>query len=206
MTESIDQELPVRKQYVNGKEFFDELVIYHEKYKITKAAGLDRPPITDKMASAIMRIANKLSNSWNFVNYTYKDEMVADGIMKCVEKIHLFDPLKSTNSFAYATQLIFNEFLARIKKEQHQTSVKARMIRDKMSDEFVQHGVDSSADDAGNTFVEFLKDVDCFTDYHEERAKKAVHPSLAHKNKTPYKKKDIVAAEVLPFHDLTSFE
>jgi DNA-directed RNA polymerase specialized sigma24 family protein len=193
-------------QYVNGKDFFDELVIYHEKYKYSKANDLDIPPITDKIASAIVRIANKLSNSWNFVNYTYKDEMVQDGILKCLEKIHNFDPEKSTNGFAYATQLIFNEFLNRIKKEQHQSSVKAKMIREKMSMEFVEHGVDSDTESSGNAFVEFLKDVDCFTDYHEvrlEKVKKEIHPSLVHRNKS-YAPKKVVEAKDIPL-DLSEF-
>lgn len=198
-----------RTQYVNGKEFFDELVIYHEKYNIAMINGEERPPITDKIASAIIRISNKLANTWNFVNYTYRDDMIADGILKCISKIHLFDPLKSTNGFAYATQLIYNEFLNRIKIEQHQSSVKAKLIREKMSSEFVEHGVDSATEDSGNSFVEFLLEVDCFHDYHLEKIekdKKQPQVYVKHKNKTPYKKKEsVVPDEVLAEINLEDF-
>lgn len=196
-----------KTQYVNGRELFEELVIYHEAYKITKAAGLERPPITNKMASSIIRIANKLSNSYNFVNYTYKEELIADGILKCLEKIHLFDPLKSENVFAYATQLIYNEFLNRIKKEQKESSVKARLIREKMSSEFVQHGVDADTEDGGNSFVDFLKENDAYIDYIEvkkENAKNNVNPAMKHRNKSAYPTKKV--AEIDVAFDLTSFE
>lgn len=196
-----------KTHYVNGKELYAELCVYHEAYKISLINGDERPPVTEKMASAIIRIANKLSKSWNFVNYSYRDELVQDGILKCLEKIHLFDPLKSENVFAYATQTIYNEFLNRIKKEQKESSVKARMIREKMSSEFVEHGVDSDNDDGSNGFVEFLKENDCLIDYFELKKdkEKEVHPSLKHRNKTPYKTKAVVEKE-LPAFDLSSFE
>jgi len=206
MTQTINLESKKREHYINGKEMYDLLVIYNKEYLTAIEQGLDKPPVSPKLAQCFVQIATRLANSWNFSGYTYKDEMIADGIIKCLDKVHRFDPAISEQSFSFFTQICWNAAIGRIKIEQHQTSVKARMIREKMSDEFVQHGVDAATEDSGNSFVDFLKDVDAFTDYHEERAKKAVHASLAHKNKTKYKRKEVIEKEVLPFHDLTAFE
>lgn len=193
--------------YINGRELFEEMCVYHEAYKITQAAGLERPPITDKIANAIMQIANRMSASHNFANYSFRGDMVSDAILKCFQKIHLFDPLKSENTFAYISQISHNAFINRIKIEQNQTSVKAKLIREKMSDEFVQHGVDSDNDENSNGFIDFLREHDCYNDYHAERVeriKKEIHPSLRHKNKTPYvtKPKEVVDNSVF---DLSEF-
>lgn len=202
---------PAKHQYVNGKELFEEMLVYKESCNVAKALGLPRPPITDKIASSIIRISNKLSNSYNFIGYSYKDEMIADGIIKCVEKIHLFNPEKSENVFAYATQIIFNSFINRIKLEQKQASIRARLINDKITSEFVEQSLENDVD-ATNAFVGFLKDNNIFVDYYEERKENehtgTLHPSLKHRNLTPYVKKNkeisIKPSAETNLYDLTS--
>jgi DNA-directed RNA polymerase specialized sigma24 family protein len=58
------------------------------------------------------------------MNYTYRDEMVADAIENCVSAAHSFDPDKSNNPFAYFTQIAWNAFIRRIQKEKKQSYVK----------------------------------------------------------------------------------
>lgn len=137
--------------------------------------------------------------------------MVADGIMKCLTKIHLFDSERSQNPFAYISQICWNAFILRIKIEQNQSSVKAKMIREKLSSEYVQHGVDSDTEDSGNAFVEFLKANDAYVDYNQARIDKhssGIHPSLKHRNKTAYatKEGDPDALEGVEQFDLSQFE
>jgi hypothetical protein len=50
--------------------------------------------------------------------------MVSDGIEKCLLYFRNFDPVKSTNPFAYFTQIIYFAFLRRIMKEKKQLYVK----------------------------------------------------------------------------------
>jgi DNA-directed RNA polymerase specialized sigma24 family protein len=145
------------------------------------------------IGSAIFRIATNIMNNYNFVGYTYKDEMIGDGIVKCIIKAHNFDVEKSENPFAFFSQVIWNAAVERIKKENHQTSVKAKLVREKMSHEFVEHGSNMDDADTSNAFVEFLKENDALTDYYEEKKKK-VHPSLVHRNKTAY---PVAKAQVL---------
>jgi hypothetical protein len=71
-----------------------------------------------------MKIAEGLSHKPNFINYTYRDEMMSDGIENCLMYFGNFDPTKSKNPFAYFTQIIYFAFLRRISKEKKQTYVK----------------------------------------------------------------------------------
>lgn len=176
--------------YINGRELYEELCSYLADCKVAEAAGQERPRVTEKIGAAIIQIANRMITSFRFNGYSYKEEMVGDGIIKCMRKIHLFDPSRGENVFAYASQVIWNEFLLRIKNEQYESSVKAKMVRQKMSSEFVEHGVDSDADDGSNSFVEFLKENDAYVDYEELKKNKVTKsPTLVHRNKTPYKSK-----------------
>jgi transposase-like protein len=50
--------------------------------------------------------------------------MVADGIENCLMYFENFDVTKSTNPFAYFTQIIYYAFLRRIQKEKKQLYVK----------------------------------------------------------------------------------
>ena len=59
---------------------------------------------------------------------SYRDEMVADSMESCLRYIHNFNPAKSTNAFAYITQIIHNAFIRRIQKEQKQLYVKMRIV------------------------------------------------------------------------------
>ena len=54
--------------------------------------------------------------------------MISDGIENCVQYIHNFDPEKSSNPFAYFTQIIHYAFLRRIQKEKKQLEIKNKII------------------------------------------------------------------------------
>ena len=64
----------------------------------------------------------------NFANYTFKDDMISDGIENCVSYIHNFNPEKSSNPFAYFTQIIYYAFLRRIQKEKKQLYIKHKSL------------------------------------------------------------------------------
>ena len=54
--------------------------------------------------------------------------MICDGIENCVQYIGNFDPSKSSNPFAYFTQIIYYAFLRRISKEKRQLEIKNKII------------------------------------------------------------------------------
>ena len=81
------------------------------------------------MGECFLKIANHLSYRPNFINYTYKDDMISDGIENCLQYVANFNPDKSDNPFAYFTQIIYYAFIRRIQKEKKQTEIKQRLIQ-----------------------------------------------------------------------------
>ena len=58
----------------------------------------------------------------------FREDMISDGIENCVQYINNFDPNKSTNPFAYFTQIIHYAFLRRIQKEKKQMDIKNKIL------------------------------------------------------------------------------
>jgi len=130
------------EHYVNNKEFLAAIVEY--KRKVREAAEKEhpgithdelkswkspnKPQITNYLGECFLKIATHLSYKPNFVNYMFKDDMICDGIENCVQYINNFDPEKSSNPFAYFTQIIHYAFLRRIQKEKKQLDIKTKII------------------------------------------------------------------------------
>ena len=110
--------------YINNKEFLKALIEYQEDIINCEKAGKPKPYVTEYIAMCFLQIAQRLSYRPNFINYTYKDDMISDGLENCLAYMHNFNPEKSTNPFAYFTQIIYYAFLRRIQKEKKQQYVK----------------------------------------------------------------------------------
>jgi hypothetical protein len=52
------------------------------------------------------------------MNYSYREEMVSDGIENCILYFNDYNPNITKNPFAYFTQVIYFAFLRRINKEE----------------------------------------------------------------------------------------
>ena len=93
--------MPMKKKksehYVDNKKFLAEMVLFKEKCDKAKAKGKPNPPITNYMGECFLKIANHLSYRPNFINYTYKDDMISDGIENCLQYVANFNPDKSDN-------------------------------------------------------------------------------------------------------------
>lgn len=110
--------------YIDNKKFLNELIEYKIKVKEAESTGKDKPPIPNYIGECFLKIAKNLSHKPNFINYTYRDEMISDGIENCLMYFENFDPEKSDNPFAYFTQIIYYAFLRRIFKEKKQLYIK----------------------------------------------------------------------------------
>jgi DNA-directed RNA polymerase specialized sigma subunit len=117
-----------KKNYVNNAEFYEAMVKYKKEVREAEDSGDDPPRIPNYIGECLYQIANRLSYKPNFVNYTYRDDMVADGLENAIMAINNFDPEKSANPFAYFTQIIYFAFLRRIQKEKKQLYVKHKVI------------------------------------------------------------------------------
>ncbi len=114
--------------YVDNKVFLQAMKDWKEKCEEAEQMGEEKPRVSNYIGECFLKIANGLSHKPNFMNYTFKDDMVSDGIENCLQYIHNFNPDKSNNPFAYFTQIIYYAFIRRIQREKKQTHVKHRLI------------------------------------------------------------------------------
>mgnify|MGYP006279491645 CR=1 FL=1 len=113
-----------KNHYVNNKDLYQAMIDFKTKTDLCRTNGDPLPQVPNYVGICFLMICNKLSTKPNFVNYSYRDEMIADGIENCVAAAHSFDPDKSNNPFAYFTQIAWNAFIRRIAKEKKQAYVK----------------------------------------------------------------------------------
>ena len=113
-----------KNHYINNKDFLTEMIKYRQAVSKARRKGEKKPQIPRYVGECFMKIAENLSHKPNFLSYTFRDEMVADAIENCVMYVDNFDPSKSSNPFAYFTQITYYAFLRRIQKEKKQLYVK----------------------------------------------------------------------------------
>lgn len=109
--------------YVNNADFNNEIIKYYER----KLVNPDER-IPDSIGIMIMKMAKKLASRYNFNGYTYRDEFISDGILRCIEVFRNFDPNKSANPFAYFTTVLFNSYRQRIIKEKKERATRDSLI------------------------------------------------------------------------------
>lgn len=121
------------KHYVNNKSLYEHMKVYIEEYNASKENNTEPPKIPNYIGECIFLICNKLSYKPNFMNYSYRDEMISDGLENCIASVNNFNPEKSNNPFAYFTQIAWNAFLRRIAKEKKQTYIKHKNLENNFS-------------------------------------------------------------------------
>lgn len=104
--------------YVDNKKFYEEILVYKKKVQEAKENGLEEPRLPNYIGECIFKIADKLSTKPCFINYSYRDEMISDGIENCIMYFKDYNPEIGQNPFAYFTQIIYYAFLRRISKEE----------------------------------------------------------------------------------------
>lgn len=118
----------IKQHYVEPEDFKRQILQYY-----------DTNVFSDEVADSVYKIANRLAFAPNFINYTYREEMVGDAVIRMMEALtkQQFDPEKG-NPFSYFTKIAFHAFCNRIKKEKkmrdalanYQETVYNEMIND----------------------------------------------------------------------------
>lgn len=94
--------------YLSPKEFEDEIRLYYQTNNFT-----------NKLGDMIRRLAYNLSFKPNFINYSYRDEMISDAIEKMsramVRKCYRLD--SGFSPFGYYTTVAYHAMINRITKE-----------------------------------------------------------------------------------------
>lgn len=155
----------VTRNYVNNPDLLEALIKYQKDCVEAEDAGEDRPRVPDYIGECIFQIATRLATKPNFSGYSYKEDMISDGIENCLLYINNFNPEKSQNPFAYFTQIIWYAFLRRIQKEKKQMYIRFKSSQEMLASgqtytgdgEDLQLQLTNSADYM-NTFIEEFED------------------------------------------------
>ncbi len=166
--------------YVDNKQLYAVIIEHKTSVKAAKDIGQTPPPIPNYVGECILMIAKRLSTKPNFVNYSYRDEMISDGVENCISYFHNFDPSKSDNPFAYFTQIIYYAFLRRIQKEKKQIYIKHKTAENSMLfNEMVEQGEDGEftfnpADFDSENVSDFIKTFEENMDKKKVKRKKGI--------------------------------
>lgn len=130
-----------RVHYVNGKEFEEEIRNYYNSGHITQ-----------KLGESLTKIANGLSYAPNFINYSYKDDMIGDAIVKMFSALRnkKFKLDTGFSPFSYFTTIAFHAFINRIKKENKHHQV-LNEYRDKV---YTEHMIDPEQMGGAHIYVQ----------------------------------------------------
>lgn len=94
--------------YVNPADFKKAIELYYET-----------GDCTDYLGNCLNKISEGLGYSPKFINYSYKEDMIGDALIKMFSalKRKKFDVTGDTSPFGYFTTIAFHAFINRIKKE-----------------------------------------------------------------------------------------
>lgn len=125
---SMGLKVPEKGHYVDNEELYAHMVKYCEERDKALAEGREKPPVDDFIGECIMKIATHLSFRPNFINYSYRQEMINDAIDNCLTYIDSFDPKKSKSAFSYITQICWCAFIRRLKLEKKQNLIRGKLM------------------------------------------------------------------------------
>ena len=141
--------------YVDNKKFYEALVEYRKKVLEAKENNLEKPRVTEYVGECFLKIATHLSYKANFINYTFKDDMISDGIENCLTAVEKFDPERGMNPFAYFTQITFFAFVRRIQKEKKQQATKYKLLENIDIDSILAHS--EGNEEFANSLLEMVR-------------------------------------------------
>ena len=183
-----------KPHYVNNRDFSYAVVDYVTETNKAKEDGTTIPIVPDYVAICFMKICEGLSHKPNFVRYTYRDEMVMDGVENCLKAIYNYRIDANTrtgkpNAFSYFTQIAYFAFIRRIVKEKKQTDIKFRFMEQANLEDFVagidiNNPIDQSFLDALREKITKIKDTDSaikeFNKLEKAKVKKGLELYMAH--------------------------
>lgn len=106
--------------YVNNKDMLEEF----KQYKNTGT-------ISENLGKMFIDIASNMSNRWNFIGYTWKQDMINEAVLTCVKYSKNFNPEKSNNPYGYVSRICYNAFKEYIKKQKRHGNIKETLYNNK---------------------------------------------------------------------------
>jgi hypothetical protein len=147
-----------KNNYVDNKEFLAAMIERKGLVDAALAAGKEPPQITNYLGKTMMDICTHFSYRPNFINYSFRDEMIGDALENCLKVIDNFDSEKYSNPFAYFTQIAFFAFLRRIAQEEKQQYIKFKLLEELPMDEMIEMVCNDTGEASFKTAVDFMRD------------------------------------------------
>lgn len=136
---AVEKKKKKSNHYVDNEKFLNDILDYKKRCADAKAAGQEKPRVSEYCGKCIWLICENLARKPRFMNYSFIDEMKSDALENCFLYFDNFNPEISQNPFAYFTQIIYYAFHRRISKEE-----KNRYIMYKKFQESVLNTADAS--------------------------------------------------------------
>ena len=130
MTVKRKRQRPGDEHYVNNREFTLALDDYSRACKVAEKDGKEKPRMSNYLGECIMKMSNRLANSPRFNGYSFKEEMIHNGILAAIKYAHRFDGDRFDNGFAYVTQILFSHFIITIKNEKKKYETNLKLIQE----------------------------------------------------------------------------
>ena len=141
--------------YVDNEQFLQALLAYKSSCDLAIAEGREKPILPNYIGSCFIKIAEHLAYKGNFINYSFRDDMISDAIENCLIAAEKFDPNKSKNPFAYYTQIVYFAFIRRIQKEKKEQSKKYKLIENLNIDDIITQAGDN--EEMSTQILDFIK-------------------------------------------------
>ena len=120
------------QHYVNNKDFTKAVVQYQKECRKARRESRNQPPMTKYIGECITQICMRLTvgPKFNFISYTYLDEMQRDAIERCCYAILKFKANKTkVGAFGYMTTVAVNAMKKRIQDEKKQNYAKHKYFQ-----------------------------------------------------------------------------
>jgi len=162
---------PTKNNYIDNKKLYEAMAVWIGDCQRAKAAGDPRPIIPNYIAECIVAVNNKLILKREFCRYQFAEEMIADGILNCLEYLHNFDPVRFKSAFNYLTTIAYFAFVRRIQREKRYLYTKLKISQNML----IYHEAVSRQDNdngSGNSITELTIYANEFISKYEELSNK----------------------------------
>lgn len=122
-----------KENYIDNKKFLEEIIKHKALVKEAEAKGELPPPISNYLGDCILKIGKGMAGRDEFVNYSFINEMISDGVENSLAYFNNFDPERVgersgiVTPFGYFTQIMYYAFQRRILKEERQRYIKYKV-------------------------------------------------------------------------------
>ena len=132
--------------YWDSDRFNDDLVKHKGACEYAELHKLEEPRFPEYLGKCFIDLAYGLADRPNFRNYTYIDDMISDGIERCLSGWRNFDPNVNKNSYGYFTVAVWYAFLQRIAKGNQEHKRKMDYINSIDPSLLYEHGEEAHAE------------------------------------------------------------